>query len=39
MIPLEMRHLYERMSPDYHLVFIYDAGRAITDERPAAFTE
>jgi hypothetical protein len=39
MIPLDMRHLYEGMSPDCHLVFIYDAGHAITDERPEAFTE
>ena len=31
--------LYKQMFPDCHLVFIYDAGHAITAERPESFTE
>ena len=38
-IPAEMGHLYKELMPNCHLVFVYDAGHAISDERPEAFTE
>ena len=34
-----MGHLYKEMSPDCHLVFVYDAGHGIAAARPAAFTD
>lgn len=38
-IPPEMGHLYKELIPNSHLVFVYDAGHAISTERPEAFTE
>ena len=38
-IPPEMGHLYKELMPNCHLVFVYDAGHAISTERPEAFTE
>lgn len=38
-IPPEMGHFYKEMIPNCHLVFVYDAGHAISTERPEAFTE
>jgi pimeloyl-ACP methyl ester carboxylesterase len=38
-IPPDMGHLYRELMPNCHLVFVYDAGHAISTERPEAFTE
>ncbi len=38
-IPPEMGRLYKELLPNCHLVFVYDAGHAISTERPEAFTE
>jgi pimeloyl-ACP methyl ester carboxylesterase len=38
-IPPDFGHLYKKLIPDCHLVFVYDAGHAIATERPEAFTE
>jgi len=38
-IPPEMGHLYKELMPNCHLVFVYDAGHAISTDRPEAFTE
>jgi pimeloyl-ACP methyl ester carboxylesterase len=38
-IPPGMGHLYQELMPNCHLVFVYDAGHAISTERPEAFTE
>jgi pimeloyl-ACP methyl ester carboxylesterase len=38
-IPPEMGRSYKRILPNCHLVFIYDAGHAISTERPEAFAE
>ena len=39
MIPPDMGRLYKDLIPDAHLVFVYDAGHAISAERPEAFVE
>ena len=38
-IPPELGRLYKELIPNSHLVFVYDAGHAISTERPEAFTE
>jgi pimeloyl-ACP methyl ester carboxylesterase len=38
-IPPDMGHFYKELIPNSHLVFVYDAGHAISTERPEAFTE
>ena len=38
-IPPEMGHIYKELMPNAHLVFVYDAGHAISTDRPEAFTE
>ena len=38
-IPPDMGHLYRELMPNCHLVFVYDAGHAISTDRPEAFTE
>ncbi|HEX3418291.1 MAG TPA: alpha/beta hydrolase [Stellaceae bacterium] len=38
-IPPEMGRFYKELLPNCHLVFVYDAGHAISAERPEAFTE
>jgi pimeloyl-ACP methyl ester carboxylesterase len=38
-IPPDMGHLYKALMPNCHLVFVYDAGHAISTDRPEAFTE
>ena len=38
-IPPEMGHFYKELMPNSHLVFVYDAGHAISSDRPEAFTE
>lgn len=38
-IPPEMGHFYRELLPNCHLVFVYDAGHAISTERPEAFAE
>jgi pimeloyl-ACP methyl ester carboxylesterase len=38
-IPPEMGRFYKVLLPNCHLVFVYDAGHAISTERPEAFTE
>jgi pimeloyl-ACP methyl ester carboxylesterase len=38
-IPPDMGHIYKELMPNCHLVFVYDAGHAISSERPEAFTE
>ena len=38
-IPPEMGHFYKELMPNCHLVFVYDAGHAISTDRPEAFTE
>ena len=35
----DMRHIYKELMPNCHLVFVYDAGHAISADRPEAFTE
>ena len=39
LIPPEMGRIYKDLMPDAHLVFVYDAGHAISAERPEAFAE
>jgi pimeloyl-ACP methyl ester carboxylesterase len=38
-IPPEMGRFYKELIPNGHLVFVYDAGHAISTERPEAFAE
>jgi len=38
-IPPEMGRIYKRLLPSCHLLFVYDAGHAISTDRPEAFTE
>jgi pimeloyl-ACP methyl ester carboxylesterase len=38
-IPPDMGHFYKELMPNCHLVFVYDAGHAISTDRPEAFTE
>jgi pimeloyl-ACP methyl ester carboxylesterase len=38
-IPPEMGRHYKELMPNCHLVFVYDAGHAISTDRPEAFTE
>lgn len=38
-IPPEMGRFYKQLLPNCHLVFVYDAGHAISTERPEAFAE
>src|SRR5262252_889652 len=38
-IPPAMGHFYKELIPNAHLVFVYDAGHAISTDRPEAFTE
>jgi pimeloyl-ACP methyl ester carboxylesterase len=38
-IPSEIGRFYKELLPNCHLVFVYDAGHAISTERPAAFAE
>jgi pimeloyl-ACP methyl ester carboxylesterase len=38
-IPPAMGRFYKELIPNCHLVFVYDAGHAISTERPEAFTE
>jgi pimeloyl-ACP methyl ester carboxylesterase len=38
-IPPEMGRFYKELMPNCHLVFVYDAGHAISTERPEAFAE
>ena len=38
-IPPDMGHIYKELIPNCHLVFVYDAGHAISTDRPEAFTE
>ena len=38
-IPPEMGRIYKELLPNCHLVFVYDAGHAISAERPEAFAE
>ena len=34
-----MGRIYKELAPGCHLVFVYDAGHAISTDRPEAFTE
>jgi pimeloyl-ACP methyl ester carboxylesterase len=38
-IPPDMGHFYKELMPNCHLVFVYDAGHAISTDRPEAFSE
>jgi pimeloyl-ACP methyl ester carboxylesterase len=38
-IPPTMGHVYRELIPNCHLVLVYDAGHAISTDRPEAFTE
>jgi pimeloyl-ACP methyl ester carboxylesterase len=38
-IPPEMGRFYSELIPGSHLAFVYDAGHAISSERPEAFAE
>lgn len=38
-IPPEMGRIYKQLLPNCQLLFVYDAGHAITTDRPEAFTE
>ena len=38
-IPPQMGRFYPQLMPNCHLVFVYDAGHAISTDRPEAFTE
>jgi pimeloyl-ACP methyl ester carboxylesterase len=38
-IPPEMGRFYKELLPNCHLVFVYDAGHAISTDRPEAFAE
>jgi pimeloyl-ACP methyl ester carboxylesterase len=35
----DLGHLYKELMANCHLVFVYDAGHAISTDRPEAFTE
>jgi 4,5:9,10-diseco-3-hydroxy-5,9,17-trioxoandrosta-1(10),2-diene-4-oate hydrolase len=37
--PPEMGRMYKEVLPNAHLVFVYDAGHAISADRPDAFAE
>ena len=39
LMPPEMGRHYKELLPNSHLVFVYDAGHAISRERPEAFAE
>lgn len=39
LMPPEMGRHYKELIPNCHLVFVYDAGHAISTERPEAFAE
>jgi pimeloyl-ACP methyl ester carboxylesterase len=39
LMPSEMGRHYKAMLPNCHLILVYDAGHAISTERPEAFTE
>jgi pimeloyl-ACP methyl ester carboxylesterase len=39
MIPPDRGHIYKELMPNCHLVLVYDAGHAISTDRPEAFTE
>jgi pimeloyl-ACP methyl ester carboxylesterase len=39
LMPPEMGRYYRELMPNCHLVFVYDAGHAISIERPEAFAE
>jgi pimeloyl-ACP methyl ester carboxylesterase len=38
-IPPDMGHFYKELLPNCNLVFVYDAGHAISAERPEAFVD
>ena len=38
-IPPEMGHFYKELMPNCNLVLVYDAGHAISTDRPEAFAE
>jgi len=38
-VPPEMGRIYKELVPNSHLVFVYDAGHAISAERPEAFAD
>ena len=38
-IPPEMGRVYKELMPNSHLVFVYDAGHAVSGARPEAFVE
>jgi pimeloyl-ACP methyl ester carboxylesterase len=38
-IPPDMGHFYKELLPNCNLVFVYDAGHAISSDRPEAFVE
>ena len=38
-IPPDMGRCYKELMPNCHLVFVYDAGHAISTDRPEAFAE
>jgi len=38
-IPPQMGRIYKELMPNCHLVFVYDAGHAISTDRPEAFVE
>jgi len=39
LMPPTQGHFYKELMPNSHLVFVYDAGHAISAERPEAFAE
>ena len=39
LMPPELGRHYKDLLPNGHLVFVYDAGHAISTERPEAFVE
>jgi pimeloyl-ACP methyl ester carboxylesterase len=38
-VPPEMGRIYKDLMPNSHLVFVYDAGHAVSAERPEAFED
>jgi len=38
-VPPEMGRIYKELIPNSHLVFVYDAGHAVSTERPEAFVD
>jgi len=38
-VPPEMGRIYKDLMPNSHLVFVYDAGHAVSAERPEAFVD